>query len=91
LQFIPGPIKITRTKFTRIVPRSVLVEGWAFNYYVTQFMRFAREYEMSEGLTLGIQIDQIERTAQKRLSGSSFSWWDQESRTVEPGAAERHF
>jgi hypothetical protein len=63
----------------------------AFNYYVTQFMRFAREYEMSEGLTLGIQIDQIERTAQKRLSGSPFSWWDQDARAVEPSASRKAF
>jgi hypothetical protein len=62
-----------------------------FNHYVTQFMRFAREYEMAEGLTLGIQIDQIERTAQKRLSGSSFSWWDEIARTVEPSASRKAF
>jgi hypothetical protein len=63
----------------------------AFNYFVTQFMHFAKEYEKSEGLTLGIKFKQIERTAQKRLSGSSFSWWDQEVRTVEPSASRKAF
>jgi hypothetical protein len=54
-------------------------------------MRFAKEYEKSEGLTLGAQFKQIERTTQKRLSGASFSWWDQEVKTVEPSASLNSF
>jgi hypothetical protein len=61
-----------------------------FNYFVTRFMRFAKEYEKSEGLTLGFQIEQVERTAQKRLYGS-FSWWDQDFSPSEPSASLKAF